>query len=103
MLQVLNILKRSIRDVESALNLPKDESESFDVDISVEAAAMDVVNDADKAPGDIIREGMNGKDSGLGKQVPSLQKMAEDVGPVLEAFDAVLVILNMLRCNVSGH
>ncbi|KAL6904147.1 hypothetical protein GGI43DRAFT_432774 [Trichoderma evansii] len=88
--RVLSILKRSIRDVESALNPPKDESEIFDVDVVVETAAMDIVNDTDKAPGDVIREGMNGKDSGLGNQVPSLQKMAEDVGPVFEAFQDVL-------------
>jgi hypothetical protein len=92
-LQVLKILTRSIRDVESALNPPTDESESRDVDVAVETAAMDVVNDANKAPGDVIREGMNGKDSGLGNQVPSLQKMAEDIGPIVDTFGAVLVTL----------
>jgi hypothetical protein len=92
-LQVLKILTRSIRDVESALNPPTDDSESRDVDVAVETAAMDVVNDVNKAPGDVIREGMNGKDSGLGNQVPSLQKMAEDVGPIVDTFGAVLVTL----------
>ena len=90
-LQVLKILTRSIRDIEFALNPPTDESESRDVDIAVQNAAMDVANDEKRAPGDVIRDGMNGKDSGLGNQVPSLQKMAEDVGPIIDTFKEVLV------------
>lgn len=89
-LQVLKILSRSIKNVETALN-PPSIAKSGDLDDESIASAMDAIIDPNQAPGDVLRDGMSGKSSGLGKHVPSLQKMAEDIGPVIDTFKAVLV------------
>ncbi|KAG7420721.1 hypothetical protein Forpe1208_v001787 [Fusarium oxysporum f. sp. rapae] len=86
--RVLDILSRSIKDVSSALKPVHVDSVS--VDDEPGAVAMDVQADANQPPGDVLREGMSGKGSGLGKQVPSLQKMAEDTGPIIDTFKMVL-------------
>ncbi|KAL7934012.1 hypothetical protein V8C35DRAFT_302992 [Trichoderma chlorosporum] len=87
---ILEILTRSIKDVESILIPLKDESESFDLDAAFSTTAIDVVNDSIKAPGEISLGGMIGKDHGLEEQASSLQKMAEEAGPIFDAFDDVL-------------
>ncbi|KAM0552602.1 hypothetical protein ACHAPJ_007699 [Fusarium lateritium] len=86
--RVLDILSRSIKDVESALKPVN--VDSVGVDDEPGAVAMDVQDDANQPPGDVLRDGMSGKGSGLGKQIPSLQKMAEDTGPILDTFKMVL-------------
>ncbi|KAF5246293.1 hypothetical protein FAUST_1410 [Fusarium austroamericanum] len=86
--RVLNILSRSIKDVESALNPVN--INPVGVDEKSEVDAMDVQVDANQSPADVLREGLSGKESGLKKQLPSLQKMAEDTGPILDTFKEVL-------------
>ncbi|PNH77288.1 hypothetical protein VD0001_g364 [Verticillium dahliae] len=85
--RVLKLISRQIKDVESALK----SSVVIDAaDVEPELVAMDVANDTNKPPGDVIREGMSGKDSGLGKQNPSLEKMAENIGPIVDTFKDIL-------------
>ncbi|KAL9944639.1 hypothetical protein D7B24_005413 [Verticillium nonalfalfae] len=85
--RVLKLISRQIKDVESALK----SSVTMDAaDVEPELVAMDVADDTNKPPGDVIREGMSGKDSGLGKQNPSLEKMAENIGPIVDTFKDIL-------------
>ncbi|KAM0276435.1 hypothetical protein ACHAQH_006740 [Verticillium albo-atrum] len=85
--RVLKLISRNIRDVEAALK-PSVVAEAADQE--PELAAMDIVDDANKPPGDVIREGMSGKENGLGKQAPSLDKMAENIGPIVDTFKDIL-------------
>lgn len=80
-------MSRSIKDVESALN-PVDR---VGVDEQPGVVAMDAQPYGNQPPGDVLRQGMYGKDSGLGKHIPSLQKMAEDMGPTIDTFRMILV------------
>ncbi|KAK6705305.1 hypothetical protein SNK05_009199 [Fusarium graminearum] len=84
--RVLDILSRSIKDVESALNPVN----RVCVDEQPGVVAMDVQPDGNQPPGDVLRQCMYGKDSGLGKHIPSLQKMAEDMGPTIDTFRMIL-------------
>ncbi|KAM0360486.1 hypothetical protein ACHAP4_002567 [Fusarium culmorum] len=77
--RVLNILSRSIKDVESALNPVN----GVGVDEQPGVVAMDVQPDGNQPPGDVLRQG-------LGKHIPSLQKMAEDMGPTIDTFRMIL-------------
>ncbi|QPC73234.1 hypothetical protein HYE68_003986 [Fusarium pseudograminearum] len=84
--RVLDILSRSIKDAESALNPVN----RVGVDEQPGVIAMDVQPDGNQPPGDVLRQGMYGKDSGLGKHIPSLRKMAEDMGPTIDTFRTIL-------------
>ncbi len=76
--------------MQSALNSSKAQASGDDAGPD-SLVAMDVVADDNKSPGDVIKEGMTGKDSGLGAQVPSLSQMAEAVGPIVDTFNAIKV------------
>lgn len=93
MSQILKMLSRSIKDVEAALGRNRaSAADGAEADDNVpEDVAMDVTVDPNQPPGDALREGMTGKSSGLASQVPSLQKMAQDVGPIIDSFNSVLV------------
>nr|CEG03085.1 unnamed protein product [Fusarium pseudograminearum CS3487] len=84
--RVLDILSRSIKDVESALN----PANRVGVDEQPGVVALDVQPNGNQPPGGVLRQGMYGKDSGLGKHIPSLQKMAEDMGPTIDTFRMIL-------------
>ena len=87
----MGILNRTIRDVRSALTSPSPTESGPD------PVAMDVAVDVKKSPAEELTDGFKGKNSGLSEQVPSLSKMAEAAGPIVDTFNAIKV---SERCSV---
>ncbi|KAK3326667.1 hypothetical protein B0H66DRAFT_589231 [Apodospora peruviana] len=85
--RVLGILNRTIRDVQSALK----SSSVSGTEAGPDLVAMDVAMNVKKSPAEELTEGLKGKNSGLAEQVPSLSKMAEAAGPIVDTFKAIKV------------